>query len=120
MFVSWDWYGRYVGNCRRADGASVAAWMVENGQALDWPKYSQGAYAMLQEKAKAARVGIWAGTFEAPWDWRAERRADNEQPSTIAPLLAARPVPATSRATSTPAVSTSITCPAKSITIARS
>ncbi|MER9882041.1 thermonuclease family protein [Mesorhizobium sp. M0118] len=90
-FVSWHRYGRYVGNCRRADGASVAAWMVENGEALDWPKYSQGAYAMLQEKAKAARVGIWAGTFEAPWDWRAEHRADNDQPSTIAPLLAASP-----------------------------
>ncbi|WP_246094108.1 MULTISPECIES: thermonuclease family protein [Mesorhizobium] len=85
MFVSWDRYGRYVGNCSRADGVSVAVWMVENGQALDWPKYSQGAYAMVQEKAKAARVGIWAGTFEAPWDWRAEHRADNEPPSAVAP-----------------------------------
>lgn len=45
----------------------------------------------MQEKAKAARVGIWAGTFEAPWDWRAEHRADNEQPSAVAPLLAASP-----------------------------
>jgi endonuclease YncB( thermonuclease family) len=36
-FVAWDRYGRFVGDCRRADGTSVAAWMVEHGQALDWP-----------------------------------------------------------------------------------
>ncbi|WP_245273757.1 thermonuclease family protein [Mesorhizobium sp. WSM3224] len=36
-FVTWDRYHRFVGDCRRADGTSVAAWMVEHGQALDWP-----------------------------------------------------------------------------------
>lgn len=70
-FVAWDKYQRFVGNCERADGASVAGWMVANGHALDWPKYSQGAYAAQEAKAKAARVGMWAGKFQAPWDWRA-------------------------------------------------
>ncbi|MCZ8548478.1 excalibur calcium-binding domain-containing protein [Mesorhizobium qingshengii] len=70
-FVSWDRYGRFVGDCRRADGASVAVWMVEHGQALDWPRYSHGAYAAQQSKAEAAKVGLWAGTSQAPWDWRA-------------------------------------------------
>ncbi|TPI27687.1 thermonuclease family protein (plasmid) [Mesorhizobium sp. B2-1-8] len=70
-FVDWDRYHRFVGNCRRADGASVAAWMVEHGQALDWPRYSHGAYATEQAKAEAAKVGLWVGKFEAPWDWRA-------------------------------------------------
>ncbi|WP_292670243.1 thermonuclease family protein [Mesorhizobium sp.] len=37
-FVSWDQYGRFVGDCFRADGSNVAAWLVKNGQALDWPK----------------------------------------------------------------------------------
>ncbi|WP_245487715.1 thermonuclease family protein [Mesorhizobium sp. M4A.F.Ca.ET.022.05.2.1] len=69
-FVSWDSYGRYVGDCKRADGTSVAAWMVEHGQALDWPKYSGGAYAEQQAKAKAAKIGLWIGTFQAPWEWR--------------------------------------------------
>ncbi|WP_245492523.1 thermonuclease family protein [Mesorhizobium sp. M4A.F.Ca.ET.090.04.2.1] len=69
-FVTWDRYHRFVGDCRRADGASVAAWMVEHGQALDWPRYSHGAYAPLQAKAEAAKVGIWVGNFHAPWDWR--------------------------------------------------
>ncbi|QKC83463.1 thermonuclease family protein [Mesorhizobium sp. NZP2077] len=70
-FIDWDRYGRFVGDCRRADGASVAAWMVEQGQALDWPRYSHGAYAGQQAKAEAAKVGLWAGTFQVPWDWRA-------------------------------------------------
>jgi endonuclease YncB( thermonuclease family) len=71
IFVTWDRYHRFVADCRRADGASVAAWMVEHGQALDWPRYSNGAYAPQQAKAKAARLGLWVGKFEAPWDWRA-------------------------------------------------
>jgi endonuclease YncB( thermonuclease family) len=43
-FVAWDRYNRFVGDCRRADGASAAGWMVEHGHALDWPKYNGGAY----------------------------------------------------------------------------
>ncbi|MDX8518726.1 thermonuclease family protein [Mesorhizobium dulcispinae] len=71
-FVTWDRYDRFVGDCRRADGASVAGWMVEHGQALDWPRYSHGAYAKQQAKAQAAKLGLWVGKFQAPWDWRAE------------------------------------------------
>lgn len=70
-FVAWDRYHRFVGDCRRADGASVAAWMVEHGQALDWPRYSQGTFAAKQAKAEVAKVGLWVGNFQAPWDWRA-------------------------------------------------
>ena len=79
-FVSWDRYDRFVGDCLRADGASVAVWMVEHGQALDWPRYSHGAYAGQQAKAKAAKVGMWVGDFQAPWDWRAEH-SDGAAPS---------------------------------------
>ncbi|TGT63691.1 hypothetical protein EN813_009980 [Mesorhizobium sp. M00.F.Ca.ET.170.01.1.1] len=79
-FVTWDRYHRYVGDCRRADGSSVAAWMVEHGQALDWPRYSSGAYTKQQAKAEAAKVGLWVGKFEAPWDWRASH-ADGTAPS---------------------------------------
>lgn len=81
-FVTWDRYGRFVGNCVRADGSSIAAWMVEQGQALDWPKYSSGAYAAQQAKAKASKVGLWVGSFQAPWDWRAQHNDDASTPST--------------------------------------
>ncbi|MER8772231.1 thermonuclease family protein [Mesorhizobium sp. M0960] len=55
-FVAWDRYGRFVADCSRADGRSVASWLVENGQALDWPSYSRGAYAAQRPKAEAAKV----------------------------------------------------------------
>ncbi|MES0026655.1 MULTISPECIES: thermonuclease family protein [unclassified Mesorhizobium] len=79
-FVSWDRYRRFVGDCRRADGVSVASWMVEHGQALDWPRYSHGAYAQQQTYAETAKVGIWIGTFDNPWDWR-EQHAESASPT---------------------------------------
>lgn len=79
-FVTWDRYGRFVGDCRRADGVSVASWMVEHGQAVDWPRYSHGTYARQQEKAKSAKLGLWVGNFQEPWDWRASH-IDGAQPS---------------------------------------
>ena len=82
-FVSWDQYGRFVGDCARADGASVQTWLVENGHALDWPRYSNGAYAAHQRTAQEARRGIWAGTFQAPWEWRAGQRGNVEQPASF-------------------------------------
>ncbi|WP_292506756.1 thermonuclease family protein [Mesorhizobium sp.] len=72
-FVDRDRYGRLVGDCERADGRGVQQWLVEQGLALDWPKYSSGIYAGQQAAAKAAMRGIWAGSFQEPWDWRAER-----------------------------------------------
>ncbi|RVD18167.1 MAG: thermonuclease family protein [Mesorhizobium sp.] len=84
-FVAWDRYNRFVGDCRRADGASAAAWMVEHGQALDWPLYSGGAYAAQQAKAEAVKIGLWAGKFQAPWEWRAGH-GDNARPAVSEPL----------------------------------
>lgn len=83
-FVERDRYGRFVGDCYRADGQSVAKWLVRNGHAMDWPRYSNGAYADDQATAKSARLGIWAGTFQAPWDWRA---AQSAAAATIVPLV---------------------------------
>lgn len=84
-FVTWDRYHRFVGDCQRADGASVAAWMVEHGQAIDWPRYSHGAYAAQQGKAEAAKVGLWVGKFQAPWEWRAGH-GDNAQSAVSQPV----------------------------------
>jgi endonuclease YncB( thermonuclease family) len=73
-FVERDRYGRFVGDCFRADGASVAATLVRSGWALDWPRYSKGEYADEQEAAKGERLGLWRGEFMPPWEWRADRR----------------------------------------------
>lgn len=84
-FVERDQYGRFVGNCSRADGQSVQRWLVNNGHAMDWPRYSGGVYAADQKAAKAKKVGIWQGEFEPPWEWRAAQRQPVESP--IAPLM---------------------------------
>ncbi|TJV70691.1 MAG: thermonuclease family protein [Mesorhizobium sp.] len=81
-FVTWDRYGRFVGTCTRADGADVAGGMVEHGQALDWPKYSNGAYAAQQARAQAAKLGLWVGDFQVPWEWRAQHSDDVQAPAT--------------------------------------
>jgi endonuclease YncB( thermonuclease family) len=73
-FVERDRYSRFVGDCYRADGVSVAATLVRSGWALDWPRYSKGEYADEQEAAREVRVGMWSGEFTPPWEWRAIRR----------------------------------------------
>lgn len=73
MPVGHDLYRRTVAVCRRADGADVNAWLVENGYAVDWPKYSHGAYSGAEERAMVADRGIWRGWFELPCRFRAAK-----------------------------------------------
>lgn len=84
-FVERDQYGRFVGNCSRADGASVQRWLVRNGHAMDWSRYSNGAFSKEQSAAKAEKIGIWQGSFQAPWKWRAAQRENTN--SSIVPLV---------------------------------
>lgn len=66
-----DRYGRTIAVCKIGDpGPDVAHWIVSNGHALDWPKYSAGEYAEAQRRAERAGAGIWAGSFVEPWRYR--------------------------------------------------
>lgn len=82
-FVERDQYGRFVGNCTRADGASVQRWLVRNGHAMDWPRYSNGEFSGEQSAARANKVGIWQGQFELPWEWRAAQREQTDSSSIV-------------------------------------
>ncbi|WP_371328564.1 thermonuclease family protein [Shinella sp. HZN7] len=73
VFVERDRYRRFVGTCFRSDGYEVNRWLVETGNSLDWPRYSDGLYADAQARAKANRLGIWRGTFTEPCIARGER-----------------------------------------------
>lgn len=84
-FVDWDQYGRFVGNCARADGASVQEWLVKNGHALDWPRYSHGAFSGQEKAARASRRGVWQGDFQKPWEWRAAQR-EQAVPAAASPV----------------------------------
>lgn len=72
-FVSRDHYGRFVGQCFRADGEDVAGWLVRNGFAREWSAYSRGRYARDEAQARSRKAGIWQGAIENPWEWRANR-----------------------------------------------
>ncbi|MGD9538790.1 MAG: thermonuclease family protein [Alphaproteobacteria bacterium] len=69
-----DRYGRIVAVCRLGT-LDLNAWLVAEGLAIDYPQYSNGMYAGEQAEAQAARRGLWAGEFVAPWEWRAAARA---------------------------------------------
>ena len=64
-----DRYGRSLSTCFTLDGVNVNAWMVANGHALAYRKYSD-RYVKEEELARAKGLGMHAGEFEAPWDWR--------------------------------------------------
>jgi endonuclease YncB( thermonuclease family) len=63
-----DRYGRMVAVCS-AGGEDLGRWMVGQGWALAYRRYSK-AYVPDEDAAREAGRGIWRGTFEAPWDWR--------------------------------------------------
>ena len=67
-----DRYGRIVAECRQ-DGRDLNAWLVAEGWALAYRRYSR-AYVDEESAAKAARKGVWRGEFVAPWDWRRGER----------------------------------------------
>lgn len=68
--VSLDQYRRTVAICW-IDGVDLGEWLVRNGLALDWPKYSKGKYDKAQREAEHAGRGMWQGSYVEPWLYRA-------------------------------------------------
>jgi endonuclease YncB( thermonuclease family) len=67
-----DKYGRTVATCE-VEGTDVGRWMVQHGQAVAYRKYSM-MYVADEEQARAAKIGIWAGEFQNPADYRHQPR----------------------------------------------
>tara|TARA_R110002020_G_scaffold36426_9_gene109554 strand:- start:2317 stop:2811 length:495 start_codon:yes stop_codon:yes gene_type:complete len=66
-----DRYGRLLAHCT-IDGSDLGAIMVAEGLAV-----AAGGYAGEQASARQAGLGIWAGDFDNPADWR----QDHPRPS---------------------------------------
>ncbi len=69
-----DRYKRIIAKCTVA-GEDLEKWMVVNGWALAYRRYSLD-YVDQEADAQAARRGIWAGEFVKPWEWRRGKRLD--------------------------------------------
>lgn len=67
-----DRYGRYLAVCY-TDNIDINDWMVGRGLALAYIAYSR-QYLAVQVDAETRGVGLWRGTFIAPWEWRASKR----------------------------------------------
>jgi endonuclease YncB( thermonuclease family) len=67
--VDHDRYDRDVALCA-AGGRDLGELLVRAGHAVELAQYSRGRYAAAEREARAARRGVWAGTFDAPADWR--------------------------------------------------
>jgi len=78
--INLDRYGRTVATCS-VGGVDLGEWLVQNGLALDWPKYSRGKYQASQHAAEQAGQGMWTGSYVEPWLYRTCIRAKGTPPS---------------------------------------
>lgn len=67
-----DRYKRVIAVCFKGE-INLNAWMVLQGWAVAFRKYGND-YIREEDEARLARRGIWAGSFDMPWDWRARNR----------------------------------------------
>lgn len=67
-----DRYGRIVAVCK-AEDVDLNATMVSEGWALAYRRYSKD-YIDEENAAKFGKLGIWRGSFTAPWRWRKNKR----------------------------------------------
>ena len=67
-----DRYGRLVAACS-ASGRDLNAWMVAEGWAFAYRRYSN-AYVGEESAERAARRGVWRGEVVPPWEWRKGKR----------------------------------------------
>ena len=67
-----DRRGRSVARCE-VDGEDIQKWMVKNGWALAYDRFSHD-YDADQAAARDAKSGMWQGAFIAPWDWRVRNK----------------------------------------------
>ena len=63
-----DRYRRLIAVCR-AGGEDLSAWMVEEGWAMAYRRYSK-SYVTAEDEARMSGRGIWQGPFIPPWEYR--------------------------------------------------
>lgn len=93
-----DMYGRSVAVCSLVPQCGAAedlnAWLVQEGHAVAYRQYSK-AYVPMEDAARSAGRGIWAGAFEQPDQWRKENpRSGRAAAAATPPAASAAPAAA--------------------------
>jgi endonuclease YncB( thermonuclease family) len=78
--ISLDRYRRTVATYSVGD-IDLGEWLVRNGLAIDWPKYSKGKFDAIRHEAEHAGRGIWTGSYIEPWLYRACIKAGGARPA---------------------------------------
>ena len=63
-----DRYNRFIAECYKGK-ININAWLVQNGYAVAYRKYST-KFIGQENIARKEQLGLWAGSFEMPWDYR--------------------------------------------------
>lgn len=70
-----DQFKRVLATCSlTASGIDLGAWMVSQGFAFAFVRYSR-RYTPEEQAAANARRGFWSGSFDYPWEYRARLRS---------------------------------------------
>lgn len=79
-----DEFDRVLARCK-AGGTDLNQRMVVSGYAIAFRRYSSD-YVAAEESAKLARRGVWAGTFQAPSEYRQAGRGVSRERLSDSPL----------------------------------
>jgi endonuclease YncB( thermonuclease family) len=77
--ITRDRFGRFVAVCKTG-GRDIGEAMVRNGWATAYKgRGFTSRYVTAETEARAARRGMWAGSFETPRQWRSGHPRDDER-----------------------------------------
>ena len=62
-----DYWNRIIAECFIKD-ENISSYMVKNGYACDYVKYSNKKYAKEEEYAKSNKLGIWKMKYNPKWE----------------------------------------------------
>ena len=66
-----DRFGRSVAVCSAEGTPDIGEALVREGYAVDLDGPAGNPYRDAEAEAREAKRGIWRGSFELPWEWRA-------------------------------------------------
>lgn len=78
-----DIYGRALARCI-VGGEDMADWLAVNGWAVPYRDCKCELVRSASDKARLASAGIWASSFEMPWDYRRAQQSGQAAPTTSA------------------------------------
>ena len=69
--LDFDVFGRIFALCATSSGDDISAAMVHSGYALADGRDQR--YLAEEAAARLAGEGMWSGSFQTPWEWRAQQ-----------------------------------------------